>query len=175
MSIRALSFTLTAVATVLLALTLALAGLFLHALALALMAGLWAYWFHRQDAKSAALGFGMIGAFAILGGIASLETTGGGLINFYLLLLSVLLALAGYDLADLHNLLQKLEESEANQSHRIRQHYTRLGLVLFIGLILGILGFNWQISLSFGWIITLALLGTLGLGIMIRFLLNSQE
>jgi hypothetical protein len=173
MSIRGLSFTLTVVATVLLALTLALAGLFLHALALALTAGLWAYWFHRRDEKSSALGFGMIGAFAILGGFASLDGTGVQL-NFYLLLLSALLSLAGYDLADLYNTLQKLGESEADQSRRIRQHFIRLGLVLFVGLILGILGFNWQISLSFGWIVILALLGVLGLGIMVRFLLEQQ-
>ncbi|MFO7584122.1 MAG: hypothetical protein R6W69_05270 [Anaerolineales bacterium] len=174
MSIRALSFTLTAVAAVLLALALTLAGLFLHALALALTAGLWAYWFHRQNAKSAALGFGMIGAFAILGGFASIDGTGVQL-NFYLLLSSVLLVLAGYDLADLHSLLQKLGEHESEQSSRVRQHYIRLGLVLFVGLIMGILGFNWQLSLSFGWIVSLALFGTLGLGIMVRFLLNGQE
>jgi hypothetical protein len=171
MSIRALSFTLTVISTVLLALALALAGLLLHALGLALTAGLWAYWFHRRDEKSAVLGFGMIGAFAILGGFASIDGAGVQL-NFYLLLSSVLLALAGYDLADLHSLLQKLGENESGQSSRVHQHYIRLGLVLFVGLILGILGFNWQLSLSFGWIVSLALLGVLGLGIMVRFLLN---
>jgi hypothetical protein len=174
MNLRALSFTLTAAATVLLALGLALAGLLLHALALVLTAGLWAYWFYRQNTNSAALGFGMIGAFAILGGFANLET-GGAELNFYLLLVSVLLALAGYDLADLRNLLQKLDESEVNQTRRIRQHSLRLGLVLVVGLILSIVGFNWQIPLSFGWIISLAVLGALGLGLMVRFLLNQQE
>jgi hypothetical protein len=174
MNLRAISFTLTAVATVLLALALALAGLLLHALALVLTAGLWAYWFYRQNTNFAALGFGMIGAFAILGGFASLDGAGVQL-NFYLLLSSVLLALGGYDLADLHSLLQKLGENESEQSSRVRQHYTRLRLVLFAGLILGILGFNWQLSLTFGWIVSLALLGTFGLGIMVRFLLNGQE
>ncbi len=174
MKLRAQSFTLTAAAAVLLALALALAGLLLHALALILTAGLWAYWFYRQKTNSAALGFGMIGAFAILGGFANLGT-GGAELNFYLLLVSGLLALAGYDLADLSSLLQKLGESEFNQTRRIRQHSLRLGLVLVFGLILGIVGFNWQISLSFGWIISLALLGALGLGLMVKFLLENQE
>ena len=174
MNLRALSFTLTAAASVLLALALALAGLLLHALALALTAGLWAYWFYRQNTNSTALGFGMIGAFAILSGFANLGT-GGAELNFYLLLVSGLLALAGYDLADLSSLIQKLGESEFNQTRRIRRHSLRLGLVLVFGLILSIVGFNWQISLSFGWIISLALLGALGLGLMVKFLLENQE
>jgi len=174
MSIRALSFALTVAASAILALALALAGLTLHVIALLLATSLWGYWLNRKDPKSSSLGFGMIVAFAILGGFASLDGTGIQM-NFYLLLSSVLFALAGYDLADLHGLLQKLGENESGQSSRVRQHYLRLGLALLTGLILGILGFNWQVSLPFGWMAVLALLGTLGLGLMVHFLLERQE
>jgi hypothetical protein len=172
MTLRRLSFSLTAGAAILLlAATLLSGGTAWPVILLLTGFTFWAFSFWRKSAWAAWTGFALVGAFS-LSAFFSLD---GQPVNFYLLLLSVLLSLAGYDLADLETRLGLLGESEAEHAGRIRKHYTRLGLVLAGGFLLAVIGFNWEISLSFGWVVGLALLGALGLGSLARALLHRQD
>jgi len=170
MSLRRLSFSMTAIAAILLLAATLLAGHSWTAMLLVPGFALWAFSFWRKLSWAAWTGFALSGAFSLLAFLA----VEGQPVNFYLLLLSVLLSLAGYDLADLESRLGIVGETEAEHAGRIRKHYTRLGLVLASGLLLAVVGFNWEISLSFGWVVGLTLLGALGLGYLARALISRQ-
>jgi hypothetical protein len=134
----------------------------------------WGYAFWRRLTWAAPLGLGLVGFFAILGVLLEQQDALAGL-NFYLLLLSVLLALAGYDLSDLDLRWRIAGLAESAQGERLRHHGIRLGLVLLAGFGLALLAYSWDISLQFGWLTILALLGVFGLGFMIYTLLNNQS
>jgi hypothetical protein len=170
MSLRRLSFSMTAIAAILLLAATLLAGFFWAAILLVAGFAFWAFSFWRKFTWAAWTGFALSGAVSLLAFLA----VEGQPVNFYLLLLSVLLSLAGYDLADLESRLGIVGETEAEHAGRIRKHYTRLGLVLAGGLLLAVVGFNWEISLSFGWVVGLTLLGALGLGYLARALISRQ-
>lgn len=171
MSLRRLSFFLTTGAAILLLAAHLLAGFAWTAILFVAGFAFWAFSFWRKFAWAAWTVFALIGAFSLLA-FFSLD---GQPVNFYLLLSSVLLALAGYDLADLESRLGLVGESEAGHAERIRKHYTRLGLVLAGGFFLAVVSFNWEISLSFGWVVGLALLAALGLGSLARILISRQD
>jgi hypothetical protein len=171
MTLRRLSFSLTAVAAVLLLAATLLAGAAWPVIFLLAGFAFWAFSFWRKFAWAGWTGFALIGIVS-LSAFFSLD---GRPANFYLLLFSVLLSLAGYDLADLETRLSVIGESKAEHAGRIRKHYTRLGLVLAGGFLLAVVSFNWEISLSFGWVVGLALLGALGLGSLARALLHRQD
>lgn len=152
---------------------LALGGLFVLAGALVLMAALWAFFFLRGDSWAAALGFGLVCAFALAGVLAQDPLTGIG-INFALLLIPVLLAVAGYDLAELQARLLVSGELDESYASRLRGYYVRLGLVVLAGAGLALLGYAWKISIPFVWMVAFAIFGALGLGLMARILLNRQ-
>jgi hypothetical protein len=171
MSLRRLSFSLTALAAALLLAARLLAGATSPVIFLLAGFAFWAFSFWRKFAWAAWTGFALTGAFSLLAFLA----VEGQPANFYLLLLSILLSLAGYDLADLESRLGAIGEPETEHASRIRQHYLRLGLVLAGGLLLAVVSFNWEISLSFGWVVGLALLGALGLGSLARALISRQD
>lgn len=171
MTLRRLSFCLTAGAAILLLAATLLAGFAWTAVLFVAGFTFWTFSFWRKFAWAAWTGFALVGAFSL----SAFFSLGEQAVNFYLLLLSVLFALVGYDLADLESRLGLAGEAESEHADRIRKHYTRLALVLAGGLLLAVVGFNWEISLSFGWAVGLALLGALGLGSLARALISRQD
>jgi hypothetical protein len=171
MSLRRLSFSLTTGAAILLLTAYLLVGFSWAAILLVAGFAFWAFSFWRKFAWAAWTGFALVGAFSL----SAFFTLDGQPANFYLLLFSVLLSLAGYDLSNLESRLGLVGESEAEHAGRIRKHYTRLGLVLAGGFFLAVVSFNWEISLSFGWVVGLALLAALGLGSLARALISRQD
>lgn len=171
MSLRRLSFLLTTGAAILLLTATLLAGAAWPVIFLLASFAFWAFSFWRKFTWARWTGFALIGIVSLL----AFFTADGQPVNFYLLLSSVLFALAGYDLADMESRLGLLGEAESEHAGRIRKHYTRLGLVLAGGFLLAVISFNWEISLSFGWVFGLALLGALGLGFLARALLHGQD
>jgi hypothetical protein len=171
MNLRRLSFSLTSGAAALLLAGLLLAGAFWHAALLLAGFALWAFAFWRKLAPAARAGFALIGAFSL----AAFFTETGQPANFYLILVSILLSLAAYDLADLDARLSVIGEPATEQTERIRQHFIRLGLVLSAGLVLAVVGFNWKIALEFGPVVALGLLTALGLGFLARTLISMQD
>ncbi|PKN93456.1 MAG: hypothetical protein CVU44_08885 [Chloroflexi bacterium HGW-Chloroflexi-6] len=170
--IRILAFIFSLVSAALLVLAFVLADLLWPAVLLGLFFAYLTYSFLRLASWVNTAGFVAIFVFVgfgILGGYQSSDQT----INFYLLLFSVLFSLAGWDLADFDARLRSSDSVDLPHSIRVR-HYVRLGLALLTGLILALLAYHWKLSLQFGWLTILALLGAIGLGFMIYMLLNNQ-
>ena len=166
--IRRLAFLFSVSAAALLALALFLAGLPWPGLALLLFFAFWAYSFFQDAAWAAPAGLIVTFSFAALGIFWGYQASETG-INFLLLLVASLLALAGWDLADFSARLNRSAPQDQTGPLQLR-HLLRLGLVLLSGFLLAMLTLNWQLSLPFGWMVTLALLSALGLGFIIRSL-----
>jgi len=171
---RAVAFILTLLAALLLALGLALSGLSAWTVALALLFALWVFFSLRRTSWAATLGFGLVCAFAIAGVFYQYQISGVG-INFALLLPPVLLALAGYDLAELEARLKISGELDESYLSRLRRYYLRLGMLILFGAGLAVFGYTWKTPLSFVWMVTLSIFGALGLAGMARILLNRQD
>lgn len=171
---RTIAFVLTILAAVLLAIGLAVSGLFAWAGALGLLCAFWAFFFLRRVAWAAALGFALVCAFAV-GSVWGQYQLTGAQINFAFLLLPVLLALAGYDLAELSVRLDEAGELDDSYVFHLRRYYLRLGLLILLGAGLAILGYAWKTPLSFVWMVVLAIFGALSLGAMAQNLLNRQD
>jgi hypothetical protein len=171
---RAVAFILTLLAALLLALGLALSGLFVWNAALALLLALWVFFFLRRASWAATLGFGLVCAFAVAGVFYRYQLSGAGM-DFALLLPSVLLALAGYDLAELEARLKISGELDESYLSRLRRYYLRLGLLILLGAGLAVFGYAWKTPLSFVWMVTLSIFGALGLAGMARILLSRQD
>jgi len=91
------------------------------------------------------------------------------------LLPPVLLALAGYDLAELEARLKISGELDESYLSRLRRYYLRLGMLILFGAGLAVFGYTWKTPLSFVWMVTLSIFGALGLAGMARILLNRQD
>lgn len=171
---RIIAFTLTILAAVLLATGLLVSGLFVWAGMLGPFFVLWAFFSLRRASWAAASGFALICAFTV-GGVYAQYQLAGAQINFAFLLPPVLLALAGYDLAELSARLEISGELDDSYLSHLRRYYFRLGLLILTGAGLAVLGYIWKTPLSFVWMVALAIFGALSLGAVAQILLNRQD